>query len=83
MGLSLRDEGDDVRMFNPDRNPRRRNSLYVKQNKAYQMLLATLIVVFIIVSAVVINSTISPNSTWKDNILIRMIVERTEARNNR
>ncbi|MDR3279272.1 MAG: hypothetical protein LBT23_02060 [Synergistaceae bacterium] len=65
------------------RNPRRRNSLYVRQNKAYQMLLAALIIVFIIVTAVVVNSTLSPNSTWRDNILIRMIIERTAARNSR
>ncbi|MDR1965681.1 MAG: hypothetical protein LBQ36_03145 [Synergistaceae bacterium] len=70
-------------MFEGDRNPRRRNSLYVKQNKAYQMLLATLIIAFIIVTAVVVNSTISPNSTWRDNMLIRMIVERAAARDSR
>jgi hypothetical protein len=70
-------------LFEGDRNPRRRNSLYVKQNKAYQMLLATLIIAFIIVTAVVVNSTISPNSTWRDNMLIRMIVERAAARDSR
>jgi len=66
-----------------DRTPRRRNSLYVKQNKAYQLLLATLIVVFILVTAVVVNGTLSPNSSWRDNALIRMIVERNTARNSR
>jgi membrane protein CcdC involved in cytochrome C biogenesis len=66
-----------------ERIPKRRHSLYVKQNKAYQLLLATLIIVFIIVTAVVVNSTISPNSSWKDNVLIRMIVERDAARNSR
>ncbi|MDR0654611.1 MAG: hypothetical protein LBG12_15075 [Synergistaceae bacterium] len=66
-----------------ERIPRRRNSLYVKQNKAYQLLLATLIIVFIIVTAVVVQSTISPNASWKENVLIRMIVERNAARNSR
>jgi hypothetical protein len=66
-----------------ERIPRRRHSLYVRQNKAYQLLLATLIIVFIIVTAVVMNSTISPNASWRDNVLIRMIVERNAARNSR
>ena len=66
-----------------ERNPRRRHSLYVRQNKAYQMLLATLIIVFIIVTAVVVNSTVSPNSSWKDNVLIRMIIDRNAVRNSR
>ena len=66
-----------------ERFPRRRHSLYVRQNKAYQLLLAMLIVVFIIVAAVVVNSTISPNTSWRDNVLIRMIVERNAARNSR
>ncbi|MDR1132609.1 MAG: hypothetical protein LBL05_00510 [Synergistaceae bacterium] len=66
-----------------ERMPRRRNSLYVKQNKAYQLLLATLIIVFIIVTAVVVNSTLTPNTSWRDNVLIRMIVERAAARGSR
>jgi membrane protein CcdC involved in cytochrome C biogenesis len=66
-----------------ERMPRRRNSLYVKQNKAYQLLLATLIIVFIIVTAVVVNSTLTPNTSWRDNVLIRMIVERAAARSSR
>ena len=66
-----------------ERTPKRRNSLYVKQNKAYQLLLATLIIVFILVTAVVVNSTLSPNTSWKDNVLIRMIIERSAARNSR
>jgi membrane protein CcdC involved in cytochrome C biogenesis len=70
-------------MLEVGRNSRRRNSLYVKQNKAYQLLLATLIIVFIIVSAVVVHGTLSPNSAWSDNVLIRMIVERAAARNSR
>jgi len=65
------------------RSPRRRNSLYVKQNKAYQMLLAGLIIVFIVVTAVVVQSTISPSSSWRDNVLIKMIVERAAARDSR
>lgn len=47
------------------------------------MLLATLIIVFIIVTAVVVNSTVSPNSSWKDNVLIRMIIDRNAVRNSR
>jgi membrane protein CcdC involved in cytochrome C biogenesis len=66
-----------------ERIPRRRHTLYVKQNKAYQLLLATLIIVFIVVTAVVVNSTISPNTSWSDNVLIRMIVEKNAARNSR
>jgi hypothetical protein len=56
--------------------------LYVKQNKAYQMLLATLIIVFVIVTAVVINNTIMPSSSrvWKDNVLIRMMIDARDAR---
>jgi hypothetical protein len=66
-----------------ERTPRRRNSLYVKQNKSYQLLLAMLIIVFIVVTAVVINSTISSKASWSDNRLIRMIVERNAVRNSR
>ena len=65
---------------------RRRNSLYVKQNKAYQMLLATLIIAFLIVTAVVVTSSgvgsSRQNSPWSNNVLIRMIVERNAARNS-
>ena len=65
-----------------ERSPRRRNTLYVKQNKAYQMLLATLIIAFMLVTAVVmIGSGVSrPNATWRDNILIRMIIENNSSR---
>lgn len=56
---------------------RKRHSLYVKQNKAYQLMLAFLIIAFIVISAVVVNTTLlSPSATWRDNILIRMIIER-------
>lgn len=59
-----------------------RRSLYVKQNKAYQSLLAVLIIAFIALAAVVINNTMMPTSkTWKDNLLIRMIIERRAPRN--
>jgi membrane protein CcdC involved in cytochrome C biogenesis len=76
-------EGDDGKMRSAERMPRRRSSLYVKQNKAYQALLATLIIVFIVVTAVVVNSTLSPSSSWKDNVLIRMIIERSAVRGSR
>ncbi len=56
---------------------RKRHSLYVKQNKAYQLLLAFLIIAFILISAVVINNTLlSSSGTWRDNMLIRMIIQR-------
>jgi hypothetical protein len=59
---------------------RKQHSLYVKQNKAYQLMLAFLIVAFILISAVVVNTTLlSPSSAvWRDNMLIRMIIERRE-----
>jgi hypothetical protein len=47
------------------------------------MLLATLIIAFIIVTAVVMYNTLSPNSAWSDNVLIRMMIERNAARNSR
>lgn len=53
---------------------RKHQSIYVKQNKAYQTLLATLIILFVLVCAVAISHTDLPTSrVWKDNILIRMI----------
>jgi membrane protein CcdC involved in cytochrome C biogenesis len=66
-----------------DRSSRRRNSLYVKQNKAYQMLLATLIIVFIVVTAVVVNGVVSSNPIWRESLFIRMIIERNGARSSR
>lgn len=63
-------------MADPRRDSRRR-SLYVRQNKAYQILLAILVVAFILISALVINTTIlQPSGVWRDNVLIRMILER-------
>jgi len=60
---------------------RRRHSLYVKQNKAYQTLLAVLIIFFVLVSFVVINVVGAPSSSvWRDNVLIRMIIERNASR---
>jgi len=75
-------KGDGDWMRGTQRTTRRRNSLYVKQNKAYQMLLATLIIVFLIVTAVVVTSSgsVGQSSTWRNNALIRMIVERNAAR---
>ena len=61
-------------------NRTRRRSLYVKQNKAYQMLLAVLIIAFVLVCAVVLTHVVLPSSSvWRDNVLIRMIVETREA----
>ena len=74
-------KGDDDWMRRVQRT-KRRYSLYVKQNKAYQVLLATLIIVFLIVTAVVVTSSgaIKPNSIWTDNLLIRMIIEKNTVR---
>lgn len=56
---------------------RRRRSLYVRQNKAYQLLLALLVVAFILISAVVVNTALlSPTGRWSDSMIIRMIMER-------
>lgn len=56
---------------------RKRHSLYVRQNKAYQLLLAFLIIAFVMISVVIINSTLfSSSGTWRDNMLIKMILER-------
>jgi hypothetical protein len=61
------------------RTPLPRRSLYVKHNKAYELLLATLIVFFAAVCVVVFGSTFKPSSgVWTDNVLIRMIVETNE-----
>ena len=77
-------EGDGDWMKGTERTTRRRNSLYVKQNKAYQMLLATLIIFFLILTAVVVTSGgLKTNSMWTDNILVRMIMERNAARYSR
>ncbi len=62
-------------MAEPGRG-RKRHSLYVKQNKAYQLMLAFLIIVFVLISATVISGTFSPAGVWRDNTLIRMIIER-------
>lgn len=84
MFISAATEGDGDGMRGTERTTRRRNSLYVKQNRAYQMLMATLIIIFLIVTAVVVTSGgIKSGSTWKDNVLIRMIVERNSVRNTR
>ncbi|MCL2683833.1 MAG: hypothetical protein FWE55_01170 [Synergistaceae bacterium] len=69
-------------MRGTDRTTKRRHSIYVKQNKAYQMLLATLLIVFLIVTAVVVTHTWAPSTTWRDNLLIRMIIDRNAARHS-
>ncbi len=64
-------------MVRPQKDKRgKQRSIHVKHNKAYQALLAGLIIIFVLVCAVVITSIGMPTShVWKDNILIRMIVE--------
>jgi hypothetical protein len=70
--------GEDMAGFG---RGRKRHSLYVKQNKAYQLLLAFLVIAFILISAAVIDTTLfsPPSAVWRDNILIRMIIERRES----
>lgn len=63
-------------MAEPGRS-RRRKSLYVKQNKSYQLLLALLVIVFVLISVIVVNNVLlSPTGKWSDSLLIRMIMER-------
>lgn len=61
---------------------RRRRSLYVKQNKAYQALLAVLIIAFVVVTAVVLTSSIKGSRMWKDNVLIKMMIDAGNARDS-
>ena len=53
---------------------KRKQSLYVKQNVAYQAFLAGLVIMLAVVFVIVILSVDLPISpVWKDNILLRMI----------
>jgi hypothetical protein len=62
------------------RIPVKRRSLYVRHNKAYEALLAVLIVVFVAICVTVLGNTVMPGSEmWTDNILIRIIVETNAA----
>ncbi len=57
----------------------REHSLYVKQNKKYQAILATLIISFVLVLAIVLSSVDLPTSrVWRDNVLLRMILNTQE-----
>ena len=52
-----------------------RRSLYVKHNKAYEAVLASLIVFFVAICVYVFGSVVDLNSTnWSNNTLIQMIV---------
>ena len=52
-----------------------RRSLYVKHNKAYEVILASLIVFFVAICGFVFGSVVDLNSTnWSNNTLIQMIV---------
>ena len=46
------------------------------------MLLATLIIAFLVVTAVLMTNSLSgrPNSRWQDNVLIRMIRDQNSVR---
>lgn len=62
-----------------NKTQRHDHSLYVKQNKKYQAILATLIIAFVFVFAAVLSSIDLPTSrVWKDNVLLRMIVNTQE-----
>lgn len=51
------------------------HSLYVKPNKKYQAILSALIIVFVIVFSLVLKNVTLPTShVWKDNVLMKMIV---------
>jgi hypothetical protein len=63
-----------------DSRPQRRRSLHVKQSKAYQLLLVTMIVIFMAVAAFVINSSLSPNRSMENSAVIQMIMERNSVR---
>ena len=69
-------------MPNTEGKNRRRHSLYVKQNKAYQALLAVLIIAFVVVTAAVLTSSVKGSNVWRDNVLLRMIIEARDAREN-
>ena len=75
-------KGADDGMPGTRRSYKRRNTLYVKQNKAYQVLLATLVIAFLVVTAVLMTNSLSnnPNTRWSDNVLIRMIREQNSVR---
>ena len=55
---------------------KKNQSIYEKQNKAYQALLATLIIALVLVAATVLTTIPLPTSKiWRENVLLRMIVE--------
>ena len=64
-------------MLTPTREKKKKsNSVYVKQNRAYQALLATLVIALVLVGVTVLTTIPLPSSgVWKDNVLLRMIVE--------
>ena len=63
-------------MLKPSGEKKRNNSIYVKQNRAYQALLATLIIALVLVGLSVLSTIPLPTShVWKDNVLLRMIIE--------
>lgn len=54
----------------------RRKSIYVKQNRSYQILLAVLIVIFIVISVAVVSTVALSNGSWRDAPVIKWIFER-------
>jgi hypothetical protein len=66
-------------LADPRKGIRQRRSLYIRHNKTYELLLATLLVIFVAICVIVIGSTLVPTSgVWSDNVLIRMIVQTNE-----
>ena len=70
--------GDD--MPNSGGRYNRRRSLYVKQNKAYQALLAILIIAFVVAATAVLMGNVKGSSMWQDNVLLRMIIDARDTR---
>lgn len=63
-------------MLVPKREKKVNHSIYEKQNKAYQALLATLIIALVLIGASVLTTIPLPTSSvWRDNVLLRMIVD--------
>lgn len=73
---NLSNVGGDDNMLVPKREKKVNHSIYEKQNKAYQALLATLIIALVLIGASVLTTIPLPTSSvWRDNVLLRMIVD--------
>lgn len=63
-------------MADTDGRNGRRKSVYVQQNKAYQVLLAILVVAFIAISAAVAATSLFSSGKWSESALVKMILQR-------